>query len=208
MKILPTFLSLALAFSLAPVARAQQGGVAVLDIDKVAQELGIDQSVLTELKQIEGNLNSQLAQVRQNLQTQMNQLEARAGQNRTPQTQAQLVEANRKLNADFGAVRAQAQSQLTSARVQRINDFREKLRPLALESAKAKGLHVVMTLTPNLYAHADEVDITEDVIKRAKDAGLQEEPAEAAPAPATGEAAPAPSAEPTGPAKPAEADGQ
>ncbi len=194
MKILPTFCALAIAVGLAPLAQAQNGGVAVLDIDKVAQELGIDQSVLTELKEIETNLNNQLAQVRNNLQSQMNQLEARAGQQRTPEMQAQLVQANRKLNADFGAVRAQAQNQLVSARVQRINEFRDKLRPIALESAKTKGLQVVMTLTPNLYTYDDSVDITEDVIKRAKEAGLQEEaPAatEEAAAPSTGEAAPA-----------------
>ena len=184
MKILPTLCALALILGLAPLAQAQNGGVAVLDIDKVAQELGVDQSVLTELKQIETNLNSQLAQVRTNLQSQMNQLEARAGQQRTPEIQAQLVQANRKLNADFGAVRAQAQSQLTTARVQKINEFREKLRPIALEAAKAKGLQVVMTLSPNLYAHDDSIDITEEVIKRAKDAGIQEEVGAPAPAPA------------------------
>lgn len=193
MKILPTLCALAIALGMAPLAQAQNGGVAVLDIDKVAQELGVDQSVLTELKQIEANLNNQLAQVRTNLQTQMNQLEARAGQQRTQQIQAQLVQANRKLNADFGAVRQQAQNQLATARVQRINEFREELRPIALEAAKAKGLSVVMTLTPNLYAHDEAVEITEDVIARAKAAGLKIDiPAEAPAAEeATEEAAPA-----------------
>ena len=106
MRILPTLCILALTIGLAPAAFAQKGGVAVLDIDKVAQELNVDQSVLTELKSIEVNLNNQLAQVRENLQSQMNQLEARAGQQRTPEIQSQLVNANRKLNADFSAVRA------------------------------------------------------------------------------------------------------
>lgn len=193
MKILPTLCALAIALGMAPLAQAQNGGVAVLDIDKVAQELGVDQSVLTELKQIESNLNNQLAQVRTNLQTQMNQLEARAGQQRTQQIQAQLVQANRKLNADFNAVRQQAQNQLATARVQRINEFREELRPIALEAAKAKGLSVVMTLTPNLYAHDESVEITDDVIARAKAAGLKIDiPAEAPAAEeATEEAAPA-----------------
>ena len=175
MKILPSLLVIASAFGMAISAQAQGGSAAVLDIDKVAQELGVDQSVLTELQQIEASLNNQLAQVRNNLQSQMNQLEARAGQQRTQQIQAQLVEANRKLNADFNAVRAQAQNQLAAARIQRINTFREKLRPVALEAAKAKGFNVVLTLTPQVYAHDDAVDITDDVIQRAKAAGLDKE---------------------------------
>lgn len=207
MKIIPSLLVIASALGMAISAQAQGGGAAVLDIDKVAQELGVDQSVLTELQQIEASLNNQLAQVRNNLQSQMNQLEARAGQQRTQQIQAQLVEANRKLNADFNAVRAQAQNQLAAARIQRINDFREKLRPVALEAANAKGLKVVLTLTPQVYAHDESIDITDDVIQRAKAAGLDKElssapadPAPATTAPENGEASenPAPPAPSTG----------
>lgn len=189
MKILPSLLVIASALGMAVSAQAQGGGAAVLDIDKVAQELGVDQSVLTELQQIEASLNNQLAQVRNNLQSQMNQLEARAGQQRTQQIQAQLVEANRKLNADFNAVRAQAQNQLAAARIQRINDFRDKLRPIALEAANAKGFKVVLTLTPQVYAHDEGVDITDDVIRRAKAAGLDKELSSSSST--TGEATPA-----------------
>lgn len=201
MKILPSLCAFALTLGLSPLAQAQNGGAAVLDIDKVAQELGIDQSVLTELQQIEANLNNQLAQVRGNLQTQMNQLEARAGQQPTPEIQAQLLEANRKLNADFNQVRAQAQNQLAAARIQRINEFRDKLRPIALDAAKAKGLQVVLTLTPQVYANDESVDITAEVIKAAVAAGLKQE----APAPAAAPAAPAtPEAKPSEEAAPKE----
>lgn len=217
MKILPLFLTAMAVLGLSATAQAQNGSSAVLDIDLVARELGVDQTVLTELQQIEASLNSQLAQVRNNLQSQMNQLEARAGQQRTQQIQAQLVEANRKLNADFNAVRAQAQNQLAGARVQRINDFRDKLRPIALEVAKAKGFSVVLTKTPEVYAFDEAVDITQEVIAKAKAEGLDkqlsmpEEPATngagesgateesgasestaPAPAPSTGEATPNP----------------
>jgi Skp family chaperone for outer membrane proteins len=199
----PRFLFAALATVLVlPMAHAQQGGVAVLDIDRVAKELRIDQSVASDLKEVETSLNAQLAQVRSNLQTQMNQIEANLGQQKTPEAQTQLVEANRKLNADFAAVRTEAQNRLTAARVQRINEFRDKLRPLAQAAAKEKGLEVVVTVSPQLYAFVPEVDITEAVIRAAKEAGLEqpEPPApdpQAAPAavPASGAATPAKAAE-------------
>ncbi|MCB1078262.1 MAG: OmpH family outer membrane protein, partial [Verrucomicrobiae bacterium] len=130
----------AVVFFSSPLAHAQKGGVAVLDIDKVARELRIDQSVLAELKQVESSLNSQLNQVRNNLQAQMNQIETNLNQQKTPESQSQLMEANRKLNADFAAVRTEAETKLAAARVQRINEFRDKLRPIAQAAAKERGL--------------------------------------------------------------------
>lgn len=178
-------------------ALAQRGGVAVLDIDRVAKELRIDQTVIGELKKVETSLNTQLAQVRTNLQTQMNQIEANLGQQKTPEAQAQLVEANRKLNADFNAVVTEAQNRLAAARLQQINAYRDKLRPIAQAAAKARGLEVVMTLVPQVYAFVPEVDITEDVIKAAKEAGLEQpEP----PEPPASDPQAAPAASPAAPA--------
>ncbi|MCB1234109.1 MAG: OmpH family outer membrane protein [Verrucomicrobiae bacterium] len=210
MKNLLILTILAAFAALAPNGWAQKGGVAVLDIDKVAQELGVDKAVLGELQKIEADLNTQLGQIRTNLQSQMNQLEAQAGQQRTQQVQAQLVNANQQLNAQFNNVKAQAQNQLAAARIAKINEFREKLEPLALEAAKAKGLGVVLTKTPQVYAYDEALDITDDTIKRAKAAGLEtkiEESAAPTPAPApaaapeTGES----SAKPTDGAAPAPA---
>lgn len=187
MKTSPFFLAALLAALCVPAAHAQKGGVAVLDIDRVAKELRIDQTVLKDLKAVETDLNAQLSQVRSNLQTQMNQIEANLGQQKTPEAQAQIVEANRKLNADFANVRNEAQNRLTAARLRRVNEFGDQLRPIAQAVAKEKGLDVVMTFSPNLFAFVPEVDITEAVIKAAKEAGL-EQPEPPAPDP---QAAPA-----------------
>ena len=200
MKTVLFYLTL-IALAIAPAAAfAQKGSVAVLDIDKVAKELRIDQTVQSELKAIEANLNAQLNQVRANLQAQMTQLETSASQQRTPEAQAQLAAANRKLNADFGNVRAEAQNRLNAARLQRVNDFREKLRPLAKAAAKERGLDVVLTIVPEVYSYDESVDITADVIDRAKKAGMEQpEPVISVPAsgsitPSSSPAAPAPAA--------------
>lgn len=203
MKHLPLLSALAtLAFAPATVL-AQKGSVAVLDIDKVAKELRIDQTVQSELKAIEANLNAQLNQVRANLQAQMTQLETKASQQQTPEAQAQLVNANRKLNADFSSVRAEAQNRLNAARLQRVNDFREKLRPIAKEAAKERGLDVVLTIVPEVYSYDESVDITADVIDRAKKAGMEQpEPVISVPASGSITPSPAPAVTPA-PAAPA-----
>ena len=206
MKILPILAGVAL-IATAPLASAQQGGVAVLDIDRAAKELNVDQAVLGELKSIEVDLNKELNQIRTNLQNRMNQLEAQANQQKTPENQQRLVAANQQLNQQFNQVKAQAQGKMAAERVKRINEFREKLQPIALAAAKERGLAVVLTKSPQVYAFVEAVDITDDVIKGAKAAGLEQEPP---PAPAAAPAAPATTPEAasddakpaTGPAKP------
>ncbi|MCB1077832.1 MAG: hypothetical protein KDM64_08405, partial [Verrucomicrobiae bacterium] len=62
-----------------------------------------------------------------------------------------------------------------------------------------RGLDVIITVTPQLYAFEETVDITEEVLKRAKAAGM-EQPAPPAPDPQT---APAVTPTPAVPAAPA-----
>lgn len=223
-KLLPLVIILSTAFSF--TARAQKGGVAVLDIDEVARVLNVDDALLLDLKGLEKTLNTQLSQYRQNMQSQMNNAEVQAGQQRSEEVQQQLLNFNRKLNRDFGTLKTQASQKLTMARITKINEFRKKLEPIAQEAAKAVGLEVVLTKTPQVFVFTESVDITKDVIERAKAAGLEAKvevqipseteapaapaPAETAPDPASSTPAAAPVAVPvakptTGPAAPAEA---
>jgi len=197
MKLLTFFAAAAIAIFLAvPTALAQQGGVAILDIDRVAQELNVDKAVAAELQLIGTDLNTELTQIRTNLQNRMQQFESRAGQNRSQQVQAELAAANRQLNAQFNQVKAQAQNKMAAERIKKINDFREQVKPLAQEAAKARGLDVVMTKSPQVFTFVAAVDITDDVIEAAKAAGLEAEvPETPAPAPATTESGTAPATE-------------
>lgn len=195
MKILPILAGVAI-LAAAPLASAEKGGVAILDIDRVAKELNVDQAVLGELKSIEVDLNAQLTQIRNNLQGRMNQLEAQASQQQTQQAQKQLVAANQQLNQQFNQVKAQAQGKMAAERVKKINEFRDKVRPIAEAAAKERGLDVVLTKSPQVFTFVDAVDITEAVIKGAKAAGLEAEappgpPATAPPATSGTGAAPA-----------------
>lgn len=167
----------------AATAQAQSGGVAVLDIDKVAEELGVEDSVKTSLVDMQNDLNSELQKAQANLQAQMKNAEEQAGENPTDEAKRQLIQTNQQLNVQFNQMKAQAQQQLANERVKKISDFREQIRPYAMEAAKAKGLDVVlMKVTPPVFDFSESVDITAATTELAKKAGLG-----AAPAPAEAE---------------------
>lgn len=162
------------ALSLA--AQAQQGGVAVLDIDAVARNLGVEEKVRVDLVNMQNTLNTELQKTQQTLQSQMAGVEQSAGENPTEEQRRQILATNQQLNAEFNRLKAQAQQQLANERVRLINEFRIKLEPVALEAAKAKGLQVVlMKVTPPVFAYGPEVDITDDTTARAIEAGMNVE---------------------------------
>ena len=186
---------------LASSSVAQSGGVAVLDIDAVARELGIEEKVRVDLVSMQNSLNQELQRTQAALQNQMLGVERAAGQNPTEEQRRQIVATNQQLNAEFNRLKSQAQNTLAQERVRLINEFRIQLEPYALKAAQAKGLEVVlMKVTPPVFTYAAEVDITEDTAKLAAEAGMKVEAA-AAPAPAP---APAPAATPV--AAPANGD--
>lgn len=176
-------------------AMAQSGGVAVLDIDQVARDLGVEENVRVELLTMQNNLNAELQKTQASLQNQMVGVEKAAGENPTEEQRRQIVATNQQLNAEFNRLKSQAQQSLAQERVRLINEFRIQLEPIALEAAKAKGLDVVlMKVTPPVFTYAAEVDITADTTKAAMDAGMKidppAEPAQATPAtPVEGEGA-------------------
>lgn len=182
------------AFVVVGSAMAQSGGVAVLDIDQVARDLGVEENVRVELLTMQNNLNAELQKTQASLQNQMVGVEKAAGENPSEEQRRQIVATNQQLNSEFNRLKSQAQQSLAQERVRLINEFRIQLEPIALEAARAKGLDVVlMKVTPPVFTYSNEVDITADTTKAAIDAGMKIDPP-AAPAQAT-------------PATPAEGEG-
>jgi Skp family chaperone for outer membrane proteins len=74
--LLSSFLLLAFAFP----AAAQKGGVAVLDIDEVAKQLGVEEKVRVDLLTMQNNLNADLKRTQETMQKQMAGVEQAAGE--------------------------------------------------------------------------------------------------------------------------------
>ena len=187
------FASVAL-FSLALPAAAQKGGVAVLDIDEVARQLGVEEKVRVDLLAMQNNLNADLQRTQETMQKQMDGVEKAAGEAPTEDQKRQILATNQQLNEEFNRLKAQAQNTLAQERIRMINDFRTRLEPIALKAAEELGLEVVLLkVTPPVFTYAKSVDITQATSKLAIEAGLQVKASEVtnAPAPAPAPAAPA-----------------
>ncbi len=168
--LLSSFLLLAFAFP----AAAQKGGVAVLDIDEVAKQLGVEDKVRVDLLTMQNNLNADLKRTQETMQKQMAGVEQAAGENPTEERKREIVATNQQLNEEFNRLKAQAQNTLAQERVRMINEFRIRLEPIALKAAQEVGLEVVlMKVTPPVFTYASGVEITQATVKLALDAGMQ-----------------------------------
>lgn len=191
-------------FALASATNAQQGGVAVLDIDKVAKTMGIEDNVKNSLKEIEENLNNQLRTIQNELQARFDNLRSQVGPEPTQEQAQELAKINGQLTQQLTQSRTQAQSQLNAKQFELVSEFREKVKPVALEIAESKGLSIVVTPDQSLFAFSDNVDITEAVTAEMKkvmpaQAAAAEASASDAASDAATEAAPAPAAAPAAP---------
>jgi Skp family chaperone for outer membrane proteins len=170
-------------------APAQNGGVAVLDIDEVARQLGIEEKVRVDLLNMQNNLNADLKRSQETMQKQMTGVEEAAGKNPSDEQKRQIVATNQQLNEEFNRLKAQAQNTLAQERARMINEFRVRIEPIALKAAREIGLDVVlMKVTPPVFSFSTAVDITQATTKMALEAGMQVNSGGVtnAPAPATG----------------------
>jgi len=185
-------------------AIAQKGGVAVLDLDEVARQLGVEEKVRVDLLSMQNNLNADLKRTQETMQKQMAGVEQAAGEAPTEEQKREIMATNQQLNEEFNRLKNQAQSTLAQERVRLINEFRVRLEPIALQAAQGAGLEVVlMKVTPPVFAHASSVDITQATTKLALEAGMQVKTSGVtnAPEPSRPSAIPAATPVPTGDAK-------
>ncbi len=163
-------------------AVAQKGGVAILDIDAVAKQLGVEEKVRVDLLNIQNSLNAELQKAQTTMQTQMNGVEKAAGEKPTEEQRKQIVATNQQLNDEFNRMKSQAQQNLAQERVRMISEFRTRLEPIALKAAKAIGLEVVVMKNAPVFAFDASVDITQETTRLALEAGMQVQPSALAPA--------------------------
>jgi len=157
-------------------AQGQSGGVAILDIDAVARELGVEDQVRVDLITMQSDLNAELQRTQAMMQNQMNNVEKEAGETPSDAERQKVLQTNQQLNLEFNRLKNQAQQNLAQERARMINEFRVRLEPVALMAAKQKGLDIVlMETTPPVFTYAKEVDITEETTKLAIDAGMKVE---------------------------------
>ncbi len=175
-------------------ASAPRGGLAVVDLDKVAVETGknIDMKNVFQLQ--ENSVKQQLARANISANSQLDAKVKEFGETPTDEQQKSLQQFRMNAGNVLGKLQNEAGTKLNQYRQDQIAKFRTEIKPLAQEIAAKRGLSIVIPKNEGLLLSVDPgVDITDDVIK----AYLAKRPAPTVPVAAS--PAPAKSSAPAAP---------
>jgi Skp family chaperone for outer membrane proteins len=154
---------------------AMAGGVAVIDIEAVAKQLGADATLGKQIKDAETSLNSQLgslqASFRKQYKDKSRELLASRDNRALPPADAtaakeQLAELEKRLNLQLLQAQQNAQGKFNAYRGRLVQDFRGEVVPVAKKIASQYGCAVVLTKNDAVLLAFDEAhDITSAVVE-------------------------------------------
>jgi Skp family chaperone for outer membrane proteins len=151
---------------IALLAPGPSGSVAVIDLNRVAQELGRDQQIVETIKSSDATLGQQLATYQTQLQQQFAEKKSQSETDDAANNRVELVKYERVLNQQLSKARQNAQQSLGNQRRQLVLQFREEVTPIATAVAQERGLSVVVVETEAMLSHESHVDITDAVVAR------------------------------------------
>ncbi len=157
-----------------------KGGVAVVDLDKVAKELGRDVEMANDLRQNQSVLAGKLSAIEKNAVEQLTKMKAELGEAPAEDKAKEFAQSAQNAQVNFNALQKQAVTAIGQRRDVLVASFRQEARPFADKIAKANGANAVMTRNDAfLFSFDNTIDITEQVIAEMRSAP---KPAAAAPA--------------------------
>lgn len=140
------------------------GGIAVLDLDKVAAATGRDKVITQKIQEFAQEQEQKLKQLQSELQQQVTsaneKLGNEAGEEEKQSLNTLLAEARTQLTRELNQARQSAQQ----LRLQLVQEFTTEVQPAARREAEKRGLTVVMVKQPGLLVVTPESDITDAVI--------------------------------------------
>jgi Skp family chaperone for outer membrane proteins len=150
----------------APAARAV-GGVAVVDLDSVAKQLGRDVEMNLAVQERMSVLNTRLTTLKTSLNRLFQEKRAGFGDNPDTEQQQELQTMQDRLDAQLIESRRKAENELAVYKQQLIDDFREETRPVLTRVAADRGLSIVIPKNNGLLLSIDpEAEITDEVARR------------------------------------------
>lgn len=186
-----TILALPLLAALLLTACQRSGGVAVVDINEIAQEMGWTDQLNTQLQDTGRELQTQFEQITKQAQAELEKakqqviLEAKLNEEQVallnqvvdlrdleklPLSQEQrnkLITTLNQVNQALQNARNQLQQALQQRQLQLIKSYQAQVQPFAEEVAREKGLDMVLLQSESiLYVNAGQVDLTDEVLRR------------------------------------------
>lgn len=153
-------------------AGTSPGNVAVVDLDKVATDLGLSQHWSAELTAKQQSVNQQLTDYQEQLNAELQRrrgeiLTANGSDTATAQEKnIELASYQQELTGKLRQVQEEAKKLLTTERSRIVKGFRTQAEQVCQEVAKNKGFDVVLTKNDSVVlTYGGEADITAEVSK-------------------------------------------
>lgn len=141
-----------------------KGGVALIDLDSTAKQLGRDVTFTQELKETSGPLSDQVIATQKEYQAELERFKNSLGAKPSEADNQKLAELERKLTLQLQQKQQQAQQEFNAKRIALVNHFREEVQPVALKVATGKGLGVVLVKSELVFTAGPGLDITDEVV--------------------------------------------
>jgi Skp family chaperone for outer membrane proteins len=158
------------------------GAVAIIDLDEIARRLGSDRQISSLIAQRQNALTKQLVELAKKYNAQIDEQKAKlaATEGQQPESfDVTVASWHQQASASLTQVKQRAEADLTSTRLQLVNQFRDRIKPAARRVAQDRGLSVIVTKNDSfVFDFVSTADITDAVV----DELLAAAPATAVPA--------------------------
>lgn len=143
-----------------------RGGMAVVDLDKVATETGRDRVLSQSLELAQNSLNQQLKKTVENVNEKLTEKKKSYGEELSDAEKKEYSEMANSASNQLRQIENNAKVQYEQFKQKQIAQFRAELKPIAQEIASKRGLAIVIPKNEGLLLSVDSgVDITDEVIK-------------------------------------------
>jgi Skp family chaperone for outer membrane proteins len=145
---------------------SSHGGMAVVDLDKVAADTGRDRQLGQSLELRQNSLNQSYAKIVENAREQLETKKKGLGTAPSEDEQKEFVLMQRSAETQLIQIQNRAKADYEQYKQQQIAKFRAELKPITQEIAAKRGLSIVIPKNEGLLLSVDPgVDITEEVVK-------------------------------------------
>jgi Skp family chaperone for outer membrane proteins len=149
-----------------PAASASRGGMAVVDLDKVAAETGRDRQLAQSLELAQNSLNQSYLKTVESAKEQLNAKKKANGSAPTEEEQKEFSNMERSALNQLTQIQNKARAEFEQYKQVQIAKFRAELKPITQDIAAKRGLSIVIPKNEGLLLSVDPgVDITDEVVK-------------------------------------------
>lgn len=153
-----------------PAAASSRGGMAVVDLDKVAAETGRDRQLAQSLELAQNTLNQGYAKTVESAKGQLTAKKKEFGSSPSEEELKELSMMERSAVTQLTQIQNKARAEFEQYKQQQIAKFRAELKPITQEIAAKRGLSIVIPKNEGLLLSVDPgVDITDEVVKVLKE---------------------------------------